>query len=188
MPVVIKRYRNRKLYNTHTKRYITLEEIDELIKEQEEIKVIDNTTGEDITSTTLSQIIFELEKNRSGFLPISLLFSLVQSSGNRIEDLRQNIFNSLNLAHHYDVEIERRVNQLIETGEFSQEEGNRLLEKLLNVSSRREDLMENIEGRIVDFLRQRQIPTNSDLHTLIQKIDSLSKKVEELNQSSEKPG
>lgn len=186
MPVVIKRYRNRKLYNTHSKRYITLEEVEELIKEQEDIKVIDNPTGEDITSTTLSQIIFELEKNRSGFLPLSLLFSLVQSSGNRIEDLRQNIFNSLNLAHHYDVEIEHRVNQLIEAGEFNQEEGHRLLEKLLSVSSRREDLVEYIEGRIVEFLRQRHIPTGNDLHTLIQKIDTLSKRVEELNNATEK--
>ncbi len=188
MPVVIKRYRNRKLYNTHSKRYITLEEIEELIKEQVEIKVIDNTTGEDITSTTLSQIIFELEKNRSGFLPLSLLFSLVQSSGSRIEDLRRNIFNSLNLAHHYDVEIEHRVNQLIETGEFNQEEGHRLLEKLLSVSSRRVDLVENIEGRIVDFLRQRQIPTSNDLNTLSQKIDTLAKRLEEFNKENDKSG
>jgi polyhydroxyalkanoate synthesis repressor PhaR len=184
MTIVIKRYQNRKLYNTQSKRYITLDQIEQLIKEREGVKVIDNATGEDITATTLSQIIFEVEKNHSGFLPVNLLLSLVQSGGNRIDDLRQNVFDSLNLAHHYDVEIERRVNRLVENGELSQESGAQLLEKLLRVGSRHDEVMENIEARIVDFLRQRQIPTKKDIHSLINKIDDLSKRVEELDSDS----
>ena len=131
MPVVIKRYQNRKLYNTQSKCHITLAGIEGLIKEGKEIKVIDNLSGDDITAVTLSQVIFEQEKNHSGFLPINLLISLVQSGGNRIEDIRHNIFNSLSLSHHYDVEIERRVNLLIESGEVTEQEGNQLLRKLL---------------------------------------------------------
>jgi polyhydroxyalkanoate synthesis repressor PhaR len=181
MTVVIKRYQNRKLYNTQSKRYITLEQIEQLIKEHIDVKVIDNASGEDITATTLSQIIFEVEKNQSGFLPINLLFSLIQSGGNRIDDLRQNVFNSLNLTHHYDVEIERRVNRLVEYGEYSQESGAQLLEKLLSVGPRHDEVIENIEERIVEFLRQKQIPTKKDIYSLIDKIDDLSKRVEELN-------
>lgn len=181
MPVIIKRYRNRKLYNTQAKRYITLEQIEELIKSQIEVKVIDNTTGEDITATTLSQIIFELEKNRSGFLPVGLLFSLVQSGGYRMDEIRQKIFNSLNLSHHYDVEIERRINRLIENGELTQEAGSQLLSKLLEVGFRREDVLEDFEARLVEFLKQRQIPTKTDLSKLILKIEELSKRVEEIN-------
>jgi len=186
MPVIIKRYRNRKLYNTQSKRYITLEEIEELIKEHEEVQVIDNPTGNDITAITLSQIIFELEKNQAGFLPVNLLISLVQSGGNRIEEIRRNIFNSLNLAHHYDVEIERRVNLLIGSREFSQEAGTKLLGKLLSVSSKNEDFQENVEGRILEFLRQRQIPTKNDFQTLIQKIETLSKRVEDFSNDEAK--
>lgn len=181
MPVIIKRYRNRKLYNTQTKRYITLEQIEELIKEQIEIKVIDNTTGEDITATTLSQIIFELEKNKSGFLPVGLLISLVQSGGQRIDEIRQKVFTSLNLSHHYDVEIERRINRLVDSGQLSQENGSQLLNKMLAVGYRREDALENFEGRMIDFLKQRQIPTKNDLQVLIQKVDALSKRVEGIN-------
>src|SRR4030043_954012 len=144
MPVIIKRYRNRKLYNTQEKCYITLEEIEDLIKRNEEVKVIDNVTENDISSSTLSQIIFGLEKNQSGVLPISLLISLVQSGGKRMDEIRRNIFNSLNLAHHFDVEIERRVNILISNGEFDQEAGNLLLKKLLSVSYRQEDLKDNV--------------------------------------------
>jgi len=181
MPLIIKRYRNRKLYNTQSKRYVTLEEIEELIKEREEVKVIDNSTGNDITSTTLSQIIYELQKNQAGFLPVSLLISLVQSGGSRIDEIRQNIFNSLNLVHHYDVEIERRVNLLIGSGELSQEAGTKLLGKLLSVSSMKEDFQENVEGKILEFLRQRQIPTKNDFQLLIKKIETLSKRVEDIN-------
>ena len=186
MSVIIKRYRNRKLYNTQSKRYVTLEEIEELIKDREEVQVIDNPTGNDITSATLSQIIFELEKNHAGFLPINLLISLVQSSGNRIDEIRRNIFNSLNLSHHYDVEIERRVNLLIESGELGQEAGTKVLEKMLSVSSMNEDFQENIEGTILEFLRQRQIPTKNEFQTLTQKIEALSKKLEEINSGEAK--
>jgi len=185
MPVIIKRYRNRKLYNTQSKCYITLGEIEELVKEQEKVKIIDNITGNDITAITLSQIIFELEKNRAGFLPSNLLLSLVQSGGKRTEEIRQNIFNSLNLIHHFDVEIERRVNLLIRNGELSQEVGTQLLRKLLSVSYREEDIRENVEGRIIEFLRERQIPTKNDIQTLINKIEILSKRVERLNVGAE---
>ena len=98
-----------------------------------------------------------------------------------MDEIRQNIFNSLNLSHHYDAEIERRVNQLIERGEVSQADGSIMLQQLLSVSSRQGEVIENIEGRIVDFLEQRQIPTKKDMRSLLQKIDELSKRVEALN-------
>lgn len=181
MAIVIKRYLNRKLYNTQSKRYITLEEIEELIKDQEEVRVVDNQTGNDITAITLSQIIFELEKNREGFLPHTLLLSLVQSGGKRIEEIRRNVFNSLNLAHHFDNEIERRVNQLISDGQIKEEVGNQLLEKLLSVSYPQEDLRENIEARITELLHSSQMPTKTDLQALIQKIDDLTKRVDDIH-------
>ncbi len=183
MPVIIKRYRNRKLYNTRSRRYITLEQIEELIKEQEEVKVIDNTSGEDITAATLSQIIFELEKSQASFLPLNLLVSLVRSGGERIDELRRNIFNTLNLVHHYDVEIERRVNQLVDDGELSPILGAEIMEKLLRVGYRRDGREDLIEDRIIDILRQRQIPTKTDFRSLIDKIDHLSKRVETINSS-----
>jgi polyhydroxyalkanoate synthesis repressor PhaR len=185
MTVIIKRYRNRKLYNTQSKQYITLQQIEELIKVRNEVKVIDNSTGDDITATTLSQIIFELEKTRSGFLPASLLLSLVQSGGYRLEEIRQNIFDTLNLSHHFDVEIERRINQLVDNGDVSQAEGTQFLRKLLSVSSRQEELLENVENRFIEFLKKRQIPTKKDLQSLTLQIEHLMNKLEELNTENE---
>ncbi len=181
MPVIVKRYQNRKLYNTQTKKYVTLEEIGELIKEAQEIKVIENETGADITAVTLSQIIFEVEKSHAGYLPIKLLLSLVQSGGNRIEEIRRNVFEALSLFHHYDLEIERRINFLIENGELSREEGSLILDKLLAASQQLHQTRDDVEGKIYRYLWSQQIPTEEDLQDLDQKIDQLSHRVEELD-------
>jgi len=178
MQVIIKRYRNRKLYNTQTKRYITLEEIESLIKRQVDIKIIDNTSGRDITAATLSQIIFELEKNYSSFLPINLLVSLVQTGGSRLEEIRRKVFESLNLSHHYDVEIERRVNILIERGDLTQEEGTLMLNKLLDVRFGQDELVGSLETRILNFFVQQQIPSKNDFEELLLRLESLTARVD----------
>jgi polyhydroxyalkanoate synthesis repressor PhaR len=177
MRVVIKRYQNRKLYNTQTKRYITLDEIEDLIKNQQEIEVIDNQTGDDITSVTLSQVIFETEKNRNGLLPLKLLTSIVQSGGNRLDDLRKNVFNSLNLYHFYDEEIKRRIDILIQAGDLSEENGNNILVKLLSVNTHQENISE-LERKVMELLYIRQTPTKDDLRPLIKKIDELSQELD----------
>jgi polyhydroxyalkanoate synthesis repressor PhaR len=181
MTIIIKRYQNRKLYNTQSKSYITLEDVEGLIKQGEEIKVIDNQTGNDITAVTLSQVIFEIEKNRSGFIPRSLLLSLVQSGGNKLEEIRNTIFFSLNLYHYYDVEIERRVNALIDAGEMTEAEGSEFLKKMLTVAQPVHDLRLNVEAKINEYLKNLQIPTESDIQMLIDKIDELSQRVDVLN-------
>ncbi len=80
---VVKRYANRKLYDTQRSRYVTLEQIADMIRGGEDVKIIDNTTKEDLTSVTLAQIIFEEEKKQS-FLPLSALRNIIQSGANNI--------------------------------------------------------------------------------------------------------
>lgn len=82
-PKTIKRYANRKLYDTERSCYVTLEDISAMIKAGEEVKVIDNKNGDDLTSVTLAQIIFETEKKK-GFMPIGLLQNLIRQSGDSI--------------------------------------------------------------------------------------------------------
>lgn len=87
---VIKRYPNRKLYDTEEKKYVSLPEIREFVKRGLEIQVLDNETGEDLTGMTLSQILYEQEKSQAGFLPPSLLVDLVRAGGTRVaESLRR---------------------------------------------------------------------------------------------------
>jgi polyhydroxyalkanoate synthesis repressor PhaR len=78
MAYVIKRYSNRKLYDTQESRYVTLEEIEEMIRDGREISVVDAASGEDLTSVTLTQIILEHERNHRGTLPTSFLHQLIK--------------------------------------------------------------------------------------------------------------
>ncbi len=80
MSVLIKRYANRKLYNTKTSRYITLKGIAELIEAGEDVRVIDNETGEDITSVALSQILVDHERSNST-VSRTLLSELISRGG-----------------------------------------------------------------------------------------------------------
>jgi polyhydroxyalkanoate synthesis repressor PhaR len=85
-PVVIKKYANRRLYNTGTSSYVTLEDLAEMIRRDEEFTVQDAKTGEDITHPVLTQIIFELE-NRDGqnMLPVSFLRQLISFYGDQMQ-------------------------------------------------------------------------------------------------------
>jgi polyhydroxyalkanoate synthesis repressor PhaR len=78
MAYVIKRYSNRKLYDTQESRYVTLEDLEEMIREGKEISVVDAATGEDLTSVTLAQIILENERSRRAALPTAFLHQLIK--------------------------------------------------------------------------------------------------------------
>ncbi|MCB1381360.1 MAG: polyhydroxyalkanoate synthesis repressor PhaR [Notoacmeibacter sp.] len=84
--VIIKKYANRRLYNTGTSTYVTLEDLSEMVKRGEEFTVQDAKSGEDITHTVLTQIIFELE-NRTGqsMLPVSFLRQLISFYGDQMQ-------------------------------------------------------------------------------------------------------
>jgi polyhydroxyalkanoate synthesis repressor PhaR len=78
MAYVIKRYSNRKLYDTQESRYVTLEQLEELIRQGKEITVVDASTGEDLTSVTLAQIILENERSGRAALPTAFLHQLIK--------------------------------------------------------------------------------------------------------------
>jgi polyhydroxyalkanoate synthesis repressor PhaR len=89
LPTIIKRYTNRKLYDTSTKRYIALEDIARRIRQGGAVQVIDDVSGEDITTLTLMQIIVEQEKKQAGFLPGTFLAELIRVGGQKMSEMRQ---------------------------------------------------------------------------------------------------
>ena len=86
-PVTIKKYANRRLYNTRTSTYVTLEDLARMVRGDEEFVVRDAKTGEDITHSVLTQIIFELENNKNGqnLLPIPFLRQMISFYGDQME-------------------------------------------------------------------------------------------------------
>lgn len=75
---LIKRYESRKLYDTEESRYVSLEEIATWVRQGQEVKVVDNATGSDVTSQTLTQIILDEGRRGTSFLPSDLLHDLVR--------------------------------------------------------------------------------------------------------------
>ena len=86
-PVVIKKYANRRLYNTGTSTYVTLEDLAEMVKRGEDFTVLDAKSGDDITHPVLTQIIFELENSKDGqnMLPIPFLRQLIAFYGDQMQ-------------------------------------------------------------------------------------------------------
>ena len=86
-PTTIKKYANRRLYNTGTSTYVTLEDLAEMVKGGEDFVVYDAKSGEDITRSVLTQIIFEQESKGQNLLPITFLRQLIGFYGDSMQSL-----------------------------------------------------------------------------------------------------
>jgi polyhydroxyalkanoate synthesis repressor PhaR len=136
---LIKRYNNRKLYDTTTRTYITLEGLRNFVVEGEEIKVVDNDTDDDLTTVVLSQMI--LERERAGrFLPTGVLSQLLRTgseTGRKLTSLARpfvNVSNNAvpqNLRQFLEQEIERSFKFWLDLAQSNEDDVLRLLERLI---------------------------------------------------------
>ena len=85
-PIVVRKYENRRMYDTSRSRYINLEDLAALIREGAEVQVVDAKTGEDLTRVTLTQIITEDAKDQPAGLPLELLRQLIVASDRARQD------------------------------------------------------------------------------------------------------
>ena len=85
--VVIRKYANRRLYDTSASRYVTIDDLSMMVKDNVDFRVVDATNGHDITRITLVQVILEIESEGRGLLPISVLRQLIQVYGDRLEPI-----------------------------------------------------------------------------------------------------
>ncbi|PTW63319.1 polyhydroxyalkanoate synthesis repressor PhaR [Breoghania corrubedonensis] len=86
-PTTIKKYANRRLYNTGTSTYVTLEDLALMVKSGDDFQVFDAKSGEDITRSVLTQIIFEQEAKGQNLLPVTFLRQLIRFYGDQIQTL-----------------------------------------------------------------------------------------------------
>lgn len=178
MPV-IKRYPNRKLYDTAAKRYVTLEEIASLIRQGQEVEVIDHASGEDLTAITLSQVILEQERKQEGFLPQAVLAGLVRAGGDTVATLRRALAAPLNLARQVDEEIVRRLSALVREGELAAEEEGHWRDKLLGYS-----LPPAGSEELERLLESRGMATRDDIDQVLYELDRLAAQIDELATAS----
>ncbi len=159
---LIKRYSNRKLYDTQEKRYVSLGDVAALIRAGEEVQILDHQSGEDLTAATLARIL----QRKS--LPPPFLRSLIRIGGDAWEYLRVSL-------------DEARLEPLVSRGETALEEAQRLSEELAAYALRRR---QNLEAatmiKVEGALERWQIPTRDDLQRLEARLKELSHKVDSL--------
>jgi polyhydroxyalkanoate synthesis repressor PhaR len=177
---LIKRYPNRKLYNTDAKRYITLDSIADLIRDGYDVEVRDHETSEDLTGVTLSQIIFEREKKDNDYLPNILLTNLIRAGGDTFGYVKRSVQASLNAVKALESEVDERIDALVRRGEMAEEDASRLREELS-----RERLSNLIDPRLVDTrveaaLHRLNIPSRLDVVNLQSQLEQLNQALDVL--------
>lgn len=180
MPV-IKRYPNRKLYDTEAKKYITLEGISDLIRQGQEVQVLDHATNEDLTTVTLTQIIFEQEKKQTGFLPKSVLTGLVQAGGETMNVLRRSLSYPLDLFRHVDEEIEKRIQALVSQGELAREEAIKWRDQLIGRNRPSVEPAITPEEELERLIAARGIPTRQEIQRLMEHLDALASRLDDIS-------
>jgi polyhydroxyalkanoate synthesis repressor PhaR len=172
---LIKRYSNRKLYDTKDSRYVTLEDIGQMIKAGEELKIIDNKSKDDLTTVTLTQIIFEEEKRESR-MPLGMLRNLIQTGGTTLQDFFDRSVRTpvVEIRDSAQKSVEKGVVEIKQSAQQLREAAarqvNELTDSARRIFSREErkadefrrstqELLEAVEDRLaqrIAFLRQDQ--------------------------------
>ena len=118
-PVIIKKYANRRLYNTDTSTYVTLEDLAEMVRSERDFVVYDAKTGEDLTHSVLTQIIVEQESRGTNLLPIGFLRQLIRFYGDSMQRLVPSYLEfSLNSLTRQQEQYRRRFAHTFGTAAF----------------------------------------------------------------------
>jgi len=169
-PKVIKRYTNRKLYDTVESRYVTLDEIAQMIKGGAEVKIIDNRTKEDLTSVTLAQIIFEEEKKRSQ-MPLGVLREIIRHGGEAV-------------AGFYAEKAGTLVGKVAELKSKTESIREDLSARMTGIFRKPEEAVDELRGKVDSAVKQALDvlgpAAKAEIERLQKRIQELEQKIEQL--------
>jgi polyhydroxyalkanoate synthesis repressor PhaR len=191
---LIKKYANRKLYDTQAKQYIAQRRVAELIKKGEPVRVIDHVTGEDITAAVVSRLLGEENTSENGDvstgIPTGILVQLLRKGSDTITDYAHKytaLFQSaLTMAED---EVDGLVHRLLKNREITVAEARRLKRDLPQYTGHLKTWIgEKIDQRVNEILEKMNLATRAQVATLTHRIETLSRKVGRLEKAvTEKP-
>lgn len=175
---LIKRYGNRKLYDVEASRYVTLDAIRALVQGGEDVRVVDNDTGEDLTRLTFAQIIYEAEKKTgggTGTLSLPLLRRLVQFGDEAVRDLRRGVERGREALESVREGVQDLVTR---RGKSKSKKGTSLLEELLEAPQR---TLDDLQHRIDTQVRQsvERVASHPALRSELKRIEQSLRQLEE---------
>ncbi|MBW1899722.1 MAG: hypothetical protein JRI61_11770 [Deltaproteobacteria bacterium] len=184
----IKKYVNRKMYDTTDKKYISMDELSKLIKSGGEVSIIDNKTGDDLTTSIVSQLIARDKKSKDKVISSKVLVQLLRKGGDTLTDYAKKYISlwqgALTLAED---EVDRLVNLLVKDKEISRAEGSNLKKEITGYTdSLKNWIRENIDRRINEVLGVMNLASKDHIKDLSAKIDKLSRRLKKLENSQKK--
>jgi polyhydroxyalkanoate synthesis repressor PhaR len=192
---IIKRYANRKLYDTEHSRYVTLDQISEMIRNGDDVKIVDNKTKEDLTTVTLAQIIFEEEKKQRSFLPLGAMRNIIQSGGEWFAEAQRRVQSILPGKRVGDGQPEDPpvVEEIDPTDEAAQKKKSlaSLREWVDHSKHRLEEWQRQVDAKVRGTIETVQHAVNplaavhKDVKVLSERIAELESKLREIEQHDE---
>lgn len=178
---IIKKYQNRKLYDTKDSCYITLDEIAKLIKKGEDVTVIDNKTKNDVTSIILTQILVDQEKSQKSILPLSMLKNIIREGrGSLFDFIQRYVIAGFNSEKDSKVEAERYLDKLVSRGEITKTESKSLLKELEGTKDQSfDELKKQIDQVITSTLKEiSNLPSlESNINEIYSKLQNIETKL-----------
>lgn len=172
---LIKRYSNRKLYDTESSTYVTLEDVEEMVREGEQVRIVDNSTGDDITSATLAHIVLEQQKINPSF-PVSVLRGIIQSGEEFFTNLQWPV---------------TQFRQEVRRGAETLEEGGKAVREFIEGTQQSlDEMQQRLDERFRDTVDQlTHVPEmRRELEQLRDTIDELEQRLERLDEETEEGG
>lgn len=171
--VLVKRYTNRKLYDTEQRRYVTLAEIRRMIQSGIDVRIMDHASGEDLTTRIQARILADLEKDEQGTLPEKLLSGVIRAGEHGLEQLWEHVLGGPSLAEHVEKEIAARLGVLEAHELLTPEEALRMKDLLLVQSQRIRILEAKERARMQGEEKKALEALHTQLEELEQRIEGL---------------
>lgn len=181
---VIKRYPNRKLYDTSARQYVTLQSIRELVGDGEIVQVVDSRTGKDVTKGALSKIVLEKEMENGGGLPTSFLTDMIKRSGRTVMGyLKKSWEAGKEAAAWAEDEVGTSMKGLVKMGKLSISEADNLRSDITSkVKSRlaeQEALIERgIKAGLEKAFHTINLPTRHDLDEVRSRLSKMEARLD----------
>ncbi len=185
--ITIKKYANRRLYNTGTSTYVTLDDLAEMVKKGEDFQVVDAKTGDDITRSVLTQIIVEQENKGPNLLPVTFLRQLIRFYGDSLQNLVPTYLDfSIDALTREQEKFRSQMTQAFGVGPFG---------GLDEHVRRNTEMFEQAMRMFLPFSAGRNGPSRSsggnaggesggDLDSLKRQLDEMQEKVKRLSEKS----
>lgn len=186
----IKKYANRKLYDTEAKKYISMDGLTDLIRAGEEIEVIDNTSGENITALVLSQLLARQSGQRGNGLSAGALVELLRRGGGTLAEVARKSFTFGHSALHLaEDELDKVTGMLAGGMELSETEGRKLKDEVQAYAGMfKQWASERIDQRINDVMEKMKITTRERADALETRLDQVEHRLRDLETECRKTG